>query len=110
MYLYVCIHSMSAFYYNYAYMYMIIMYRKAHSDASMQFLAAILNKDVPFLVCLTFGDRLFAECMPSPTRHSHPDVVGYPESADLDVATLLQEHKEVSAVLFFMAGLYCLCT
>ena len=70
------------------------MYRKAHSSASMAWLRAILNKHVPFLVCLTFGDKLFAECMPS--RQSHLDPPDQSKLNDSSIDEKVQEHKKVS--------------
>ena len=37
--------------------------RKAHSESSKQWLSILEKENVPVLVCLTFGDRLFVELM-----------------------------------------------
>ena len=71
-------------------------YRKASSSASMAWLRAILKKHVPFLVCLTFGDKLFAECMPS--RHSHLDPPDQSKPNDSSIDEQLQKHKKVSSI------------
>jgi GTP-binding protein EngB required for normal cell division len=65
----------------------LVDYRKAHSNASMAWLKAVVEKGVPCLVCLTFGDKLFAECMPS-LRRSNLD------ANDSAIQDQLQEHKE----------------
>ena len=36
----------------------------------MRWLSMILNTEMPVLICLTFGDKLFAESMPG--YHQHP--------------------------------------
>ena len=46
------------------------LYRKAHSEAAINWLGMILNTELPVLICLTFGDKLFAESMPG--YHQHP--------------------------------------
>lgn len=44
--------------------------RKASSEAAMAWLSIILQTEMPVLICLTFGDKLFAESMPA--YHQHP--------------------------------------
>ena len=39
------------------------MYRKAHTQSTKQWLERLQKERVPVLVCLTFGDRLYAEHM-----------------------------------------------
>ena len=40
-----------------------LLYRKAHSDISMTWLKHIAKSGAPTLLCLTFGDQLYAENM-----------------------------------------------
>ena len=62
------------------------LYRKAHSGAAMHWLNMIFATDMPVLVCLTFGDKLFAENMPG--HHQHP-------KAD-EINAVIQQQMEVS--------------
>lgn len=62
------------------------LYRKAHSDAAMRWLSMILQTEMPVLVCLTFGDKLFAEVMPD--YHQHPK--------DEEASAVIQEQLRVS--------------
>ena len=39
------------------------MYRKAHTQSAKKWLERLQKENVPFLVCLTFGDKLYAEHM-----------------------------------------------
>ena len=45
--------------------------RKAHTKSAKKWLEVLEDKSVPVLVCLTYGDKLYAECMGK--DGSHPD-------------------------------------
>ena len=62
------------------------LYRKAHSVAAMHWISMILQTEMPLLICLTFGDKLFAEIMP-----------GYRQHPEVEVASaVIQEQLRVS--------------
>ena len=52
----------------------------------MRWLSMILNTDMPVLICLTFGDKLFAENMPR--YHQHPK--------DEEIDAVIQQELGVS--------------
>ena len=55
----------------------------------MDWLSMILQTEMPVLICLTFGDKLFAEIMP-PT-HQHPT------EEDADASAEIQQQLKVSS-------------
>ena len=46
-------------------------FRKAHTKSAKKWLQLLEDKSVPVLVCLTYADKLYAECMGK--DGSHPD-------------------------------------
>ena len=46
-------------------------FRKAHTESAKKWLELLEDKSVPVLVCLTYADKLYAECMGK--DGSHPD-------------------------------------
>ena len=48
---------------------MALVHRKAHAQSAKQWLERIQKENVPVLVCLTFGDRLYAEHMTKKGEH-----------------------------------------
>ena len=45
------------------------MCRKAHTQSAKKWLERLAKENVPVLVCLTFGDRLYAEHMGRKQEH-----------------------------------------
>ena len=50
---------------------MFCTFRKAHTESAKKWLELLEDKSVPVLVCLTYADKLYAECMGK--DGSHPD-------------------------------------
>ena len=47
----------------------IILYRKVHTQSAKKWLERLHKEKVPVLVCLTFGDKLYAEHMTKSGEH-----------------------------------------
>jgi hypothetical protein len=60
--------------------------RKAHTESAKKWLEMLEDKSVPVLVCLTYADKLYAECMGR--DGSHPD--------PLKIKQKMAEEREVS--------------
>lgn len=69
--------------------------RNAHSVMSMDWLGNIADSGIPALICLTFGDRLFAEQMTRSKEYPHPDVVSRIISDHMQVKHLMQSVIQV---------------
>ena len=47
--------------------------RKVHTQSAKKWLERLQKEKVPTLVCLTFGDKLYAEQMDGPKKHPSVD-------------------------------------
>ena len=53
----------------------VVDYRKAHSEASIKWMKHIANTKAPTLLCLSFGDQLFAEKMKGPKEYPNEEEI-----------------------------------
>ena len=63
--------------------------RKAHTESAKKWLEVLEDKSVPVLVCLTYGDKLYAECMGKDGSHPDPQKIKLKIAEETDVSTLL---------------------
>ena len=61
-------------------------HRKAHTESAKKWLELLEEKSVPVLVCLTYTDKLYAECMGRDGSHPEP----------LKIKRRIAEEKDVS--------------
>jgi GTP-binding protein EngB required for normal cell division len=65
--------------------------RKAHTESSKKWLEMLEDKSVPVLVCLTYADKLYAECMGKDGSHPNPQDIKYKIAEEADVSAGLSE-------------------
>ena len=62
------------------------LFRKAHTKATQEWLDRLAHENVYVLVCLTYGDKLYAELMSKDGKHCNQAIA----------KSELQKQKEVS--------------
>ena len=63
--------------------------RKAHTESAKKWLEVLEDKSVPVLVCLTYGDKLYAECMGKDGSHPDPQEIKLKIAEETDVSTII---------------------
>ena len=72
--------------------------RKIHTQSAKKWLERLSKEKVPILVCLTFGDKLYAEHMTE--GGDHPRVS--------DMAKVIKGQVTVRCVIYMYLGLKCM--
>ena len=62
--------------------------RKAHTESAKKWLELLEDKSVPVLVCLTYADKLYAECMGKDGSHPEPLVIKQKIRQEQDVSAV----------------------
>ena len=62
--------------------------RKAHTESAKKWLEVLEDKSVPVLVCLTYGDKLYAECMGNNCSHPDPQKIKLKIAEETEVSTM----------------------
>ena len=62
--------------------------RKAHTESAKKWLEVLEDKSVPVLVCLTYGDKLYAECMEKDGSHPDPQKIKLKIAEETEVSTM----------------------
>ena len=62
--------------------------RKAHTESAKKWLEILEDKSVPVLVCLTYADKLYAECMGKDGSHPKPQDIKHKIAEETDVSML----------------------
>ena len=63
------------------------LFRKAHTESAKNWLEVLEDKSVPILVCLTYGDKLYAECMGEDGSHPDPKQIQLKIEEETEVRT-----------------------
>ena len=63
-----------------------LLFRKAHTESAKKWLELLEEKAVPVLVCLTYADKLYAECMGKDGSHPDPQYMKQKISEETDVS------------------------
>ena len=63
-------------------------HRKAHTESAKKWLEILEDKSVPVLVCLTYADKLYAECMGKDGSHPKPQDIKHKIAEETDVSML----------------------
>ncbi len=77
-----------------------VVFRKAHTESAKKWLELLEDKSVPVLVCLTYADKLYAECMDKDGSHPEPLKIKQKITEETHVSVQWSMYQQFQAFLF----------